>query len=479
MQWFKIWGQGRFAGAGASLLCAVHDEPSTAAALIETAWSQADRVAAVRALGRWANQPGILEALIRLAVDHSEPQVRAAALATIAALPLDASNSATVVTLLQSRATRDPAPGPRRDAVWLLGRDPDNETSRAIVADRALRDPFIAVRGAAVNVLRDTWGIDRHSHIIRRVPAQSPQSTKRWYFPTGTVALDTDELVEKVRKEAPRALNAWRNGNFEPLESLIPMSFGMLRGGPLPAGLAAYQQVFRTWFEQHPADWSMMVEAVEAGPRHPFHAVAAEFVITVSDPLADPGVFDLLIRTATNGQEVHRMTLDGLRRYPADAPHLRDTMLHIATHNRVPAHRRIALEWLLQRRPTGVDYVPFLLERATNEPDTEVRLVARRALALWWPNDPRCAAHFRALAPHEDTVEERWTRFRGLAATGSTDTELLGILETEPDDELRTWMRGVIEPHRESDLLRRTLLASITRAMTRLASSNLMRAGRK
>ncbi|MFI5531839.1 NACHT domain-containing protein [Kitasatospora sp. NPDC051853] len=454
--WYGVWGQGM--RAAATLACAVQDGPAAVLGFARTSWGQEDRLAAVAALPRWADEPGVVDALVGWAVHDPEPQMRSAALKALSAAAFE--GAVDLDGLLRGRATRDPAPGPRSVAIQLLGRDPSDDGARRLLVERATEDAFQAVRAEAERVLSSTWGI--HLGNGRARPAEPP-----WRRGSpGTAGVES----ESASAEDPmaEAMREWHAGRPVPLTNFME-EWG--HGAPSwrSRGSSALTSVLLERFTQHPEDWEVIVGDVDAD--------GVDVRATVLDilgrcaELANPALLALLLERFENepDDELRQSVIGLLTLVPPGDPRLVEVLLDQAEHAWEPDLRRAVLTWLIRRRPAGVDLVPRLMDVAVADPVGELRLFARRALGQWWPDDVRCAAFFRGL-PQEDDEQARWVRFQGIAATGGSAEELAGLLEEEPGDELRARMRSVIAFQGPPVPVARTALLSRLAADLRLAA---------
>ncbi|MGW4805432.1 NACHT domain-containing protein [Kitasatospora sp. NPDC004272] len=422
LRWYALWGYEKGDDSiGAVLASALLDDPDAVLGLADTSSPIWFSDVMARVLRLWNAAPGVLDAVVDQVTHHAQHWARYILLVMLARTELDDRGTATVQALLRNRAAHDPDSIVREVAAKLLKEG------------RAVGSQSLAARGVT-----DHRSVD-----------SAP----------GEAALET-------------AVRAWRDGDRKPLcDGMEP-----LLDDPIIARMPSWRRHHvRNRLDRHPEDRAMVVDAFGSAESVEDRSLAFSLIRVGTDP-TDPDLLDLLLDRAAvePDDELRHEVLDVLGDRPGDARVA--ALIHGALrYDPAPANRRTALAWFLRRRPDGTDLPELLLERAADDPAPEVRRYARRALGQWWFEDPRCVALFRAPwavdGTVDDTPDDRWVRFQGLAATGATTEELGDLLAAEPDESVRSRMRRTLTllgPPRP--VTRLALLRRLATGMTLLSS---------
>ncbi|MFF5280939.1 NACHT domain-containing protein [Streptomyces sp. NPDC013171] len=446
LAWFHVWGQFLPGPTAARLACALHRDETAVIAYARFTWSPGGRAAAVAELAaRWSGSPVALETVRTCAVHDEDVQVRGTALRALVSATADTERAEELHAFLQDRAVRDPAPGPRKQALdHLLAGYPDDRTRR-FFEQRAVHDRFDAVRAHAESLVdRLTWpdGDGGEKHEDARIPLFARQRA--------LARLEGRLEEEGPESEAEWALTAWRSGRYRPLVEL---------GEPFRP--ASVEKELALWLRNHPDDLRMLMcdvhrltedtlrslskalnrDVREYRPLSSFRIRSAALAIIGLAPGEDTRDFLVACARELPDDELRVEAAHVLAETQNDDPAVAALLLDLAQHDPVPAVRLSLVRSLARdcsHRPAVRD---VLYTCAAGDPDADVRLHALNWMAQWWPDHPGWEALFGTDAPGGGQ-DERLLRLKALAS-GGRDEELTRALAAEPEAPVREQLRHV------------------------------------
>ncbi|MFD8206371.1 NACHT domain-containing protein [Streptomyces sp. NPDC059695] len=442
LTWFHVWGQFLSDPTSTELACALQRDV-TAVIAYTGAGSVMGRTAALSALGkRWPDDPLALETIKSLALHDEDAHVRSSALLALASMTVDGERAEELRTFVQDRALREPAPGPRKEALALLPAMYPDERSLRFLEERAVHDRFDAVRAHAehlVDVMRGPEGDNADATVV-----PSPTWYRRELARLGLGAEETPE------GEAEAALTAWRSGHYVPLIDLVSSFRPPLVTESLVLRLRSRPDELRMLMHdvRHLSERALTSRFGPDGPpmRQPGRLSALRLRSAALSAVAlVPGedTRDFLV-ACVQGRMAHTLRAEAathLAKARSDDPSVAALLLDLARHGRQPSVRLAVLRTLARDRSHEAAVRETLYQCAATDPDDTVRLFALRWTAQWWPDHPEWEALFVTDAGSREPAE-RLLKLKALAS-GGHEAELDRLLALEPDADIRKRMRRV------------------------------------
>ena len=458
LAWYHVWGQFLSSSSPTQLACALHKDPCAVIAYARFAWSPPGRAAALTELGeRWPDNPVVTEAVVTCAVQDDDVSVRIAGARALSARWAHRKHAVRLEAFLRDRASRDPAPGARKEAMNHLLRHCPTEETRRFLRQRAQLDCFDAVRAAAERLVMLRGGPvpvlvsgTRRRSLLDRAALRQIRGVVEWRADP----IDDDDEAEVGSHEAEaivaEALEQWRRGNFADLVRVL---------NALHTSQALYARL-----EDHPEDLRMLMREVPDLTRRRLESdeelrpqlqeiarvtspsQVQSVLLTVIGPVRHDEVRSFITDCARNLDD-GRSRAAALRvlaaKWPGD-PALMDFLLDQVAQEPLPDNRLLLLQLLCDGWPNEPAVRDVLLDRAVHDSGPAVRIHAQRWLGQWWPDHAGYDDFVGQVRPAGQLrPDERLVRLQTLAA-GNHDAELATRLGQERDEWVLTRMRSVL-----------------------------------